>query len=461
MKRVLRLTAIVFGIGLIGVTGMLAYTRSTHEPNPLLVHGMREDIQHYHQRAYLSAIGSDIQRPITPTHDNFDVIGWSPDKAWFYWTAARDFDDTQINQGEAWRISRDGRHVERLKGVIFQQNVSWSPDGQWIYYDYWTTQQTRELYRVRPNGENIQHLTAAFDHDVMRPHVSWDGRWVYFTVWNNPAQREDLYRMPADGGTSQNLTEALGGTQLIVLVWPEVDESLVIATTAEINGWLQTYLWIEETATWYPIYDPIATDSLYAHWVPDWNILILLAAQTTMGIDMKMERPVWEYTNTRQILLTDDHDWVYVSILYKPLFRMHPNGTGYTEFPNAPLEGYVQYVAPDGRFIIYQGLHIETASFWFYKLDIASGESHPVYGDGWLVTSDSSGWMVIQHKDGTFAALHPQSEEVQSLRLGKYPGVILTLLPPIDRAWSPIRLLVMGSVLMLGGVIRQRGKSTL
>ncbi|MBZ0318884.1 MAG: hypothetical protein K8L91_20885, partial [Anaerolineae bacterium] len=69
--------------------------------------------------------------------------------------------------------------------------------------------------------------------------------------------------------------------------------------------------------------------------------------------------------------------------------------------------------------------------------------------------------------DGEWAAFYGHYETRNTVLLLKldwtrayqlHDAYVLDWLPPIDRAWSPVGLLVIGSVLMLGGVIRRRGK---
>src|SRR5271155_1579554 len=83
--------------------------------------------------------------------------------------------------------------------------VAWSPDGTRLVYHTW--QAGDPTFVADHNGANPR-LILQNEPGLHNHYQVWskDGRWIYF-VRGRPATREmDLWRVPADGGTAEQLT---------------------------------------------------------------------------------------------------------------------------------------------------------------------------------------------------------------------------------------------------------------
>jgi Tol biopolymer transport system component len=89
--------------------------------------------------------------------------------------------------------------------------VAWSPDSKRLVYHTW--EPGDPMFLADGNGANVRSLLAAGPPDEHRHYQVWsqDGRWVYF-VRGRPATRElDLWRIPAEGGEPERLTQLNSG----------------------------------------------------------------------------------------------------------------------------------------------------------------------------------------------------------------------------------------------------------
>jgi Tol biopolymer transport system component len=83
--------------------------------------------------------------------------------------------------------------------------VAWSPDGTRLVYHTW--QPGDPVFVADKNGNN-QRLIVQNEAGLHNHYQAWskDGRWIYF-VRGRPATHEmDLWRVPPDGGTPEQLT---------------------------------------------------------------------------------------------------------------------------------------------------------------------------------------------------------------------------------------------------------------
>jgi Tol biopolymer transport system component len=76
---------------------------------------------------------------------------------------------------------------------------AWSPDGRWVAFSA-NTGGTVQVWRILVAGGEEQQLTNGLERNI-HLFYSPDGRWLYV----QPGHR-NIWRMPADGGTLQNVT---------------------------------------------------------------------------------------------------------------------------------------------------------------------------------------------------------------------------------------------------------------
>jgi TolB protein len=127
-----------------------------------------------------------------------------------------------INSAEGWPVAPDGRTVvygaivdghsqlfgfdvgtKRSRRLTFSPDdkfsAAWSPDGRWIVYTS-NANGSNQIWRIASGGGQAEPLTKGSDR-VRHMFYSPDGRWLYFQP-----NHLNIYRMPADGGPSQQVT---------------------------------------------------------------------------------------------------------------------------------------------------------------------------------------------------------------------------------------------------------------
>lgn len=84
--------------------------------------------------------------------------GWTADGEWLVFQAV---DEASV-RNEIRRLHVATHEVELLHPLIVKTNFAqWSPDRAWIYFvDGQAAQRKRELYRMRPDGSELQAMTA-------------------------------------------------------------------------------------------------------------------------------------------------------------------------------------------------------------------------------------------------------------------------------------------------------------
>lgn len=124
---------------------------------------------------------------------------WSRDGKYVFFRAA---------SGSLMRVSRDGGGKRNLTPALNVLSFALSPDGSQIALSGVKSEGTRDIFRLRADGKNLQKLTAvrgAWNED---PRWSPDGRLLAFTHRAHFGAQADIYVMRADGRDKRRVTRS-------------------------------------------------------------------------------------------------------------------------------------------------------------------------------------------------------------------------------------------------------------
>lgn len=132
---------------------------------------------------------------------------WSPDGTQIvYWMSPLD-EDGEPAGSRIHIVNADGTDDHAITDPALNASAAtWSPDGEWILFgthsvdEYAVDEVVSNIYRVRPDGTDLEQLTFFETHQIrgVTPRYSPDGKWIFFTGQVRPGKQ--LWAMPADGG---------------------------------------------------------------------------------------------------------------------------------------------------------------------------------------------------------------------------------------------------------------------
>ena len=110
---------------------------------------------------------------------------------------------------QIWIANSDGSNPSRLTWLStgLANSPRWSPDGKRIVFA-WIQNNNRDLYSISVDGTSLRRLTDDPSGEG-RPSWSRDGRWIY--CYSNRTGRQEIWRIPAEGGGEARLLTTDGG----------------------------------------------------------------------------------------------------------------------------------------------------------------------------------------------------------------------------------------------------------
>ncbi|MBZ0318677.1 MAG: DUF5050 domain-containing protein, partial [Anaerolineae bacterium] len=437
MKRVLRVTVVLFGIGLIGMVAMLETTRHTKEAGPVLL-AVEIDSFGNEKGLFLHGVGSTIRRYI-PSHPTVRTksLQWSADGQWLYGIYNRTLSDYSHYVHQLWRISRDGRRLEWLPGTIIApdtDNIALSPDGQWLIYVEIDPLGNFQIMRVPTDDPTQPYDLSAdaglptADPDFLR--VSADSQWVYLMDETN------LYRVPMVGGRGEKVTSQGGFGQPVaitnkwVLMWSShsltimnpdgTNPRVLFPDDGEINPsvfmWQAIWLQNQQMAI-VGTTDQFGTRALQAYAVPDGTRL-------------------WRYADLRSVGTYRADGWIMAMNADYDLVSLWADGR---ESPHVILEeaDYDGLVFAKGVvvFLRERPAASEWREWWRLFPDGQTLALNQILSQSAYIQSLSSDqeWAVITDYLPTFRQIVLRLDGTYAYELPN--ATVVDWLPPIDRTW--------------------------
>jgi Tol biopolymer transport system component len=110
---------------------------------------------------------------------------------------------------DIWVADADGANPQQItRDAGDQASPNWSPHGDRIAFDWRGEDGHFHIWTVEIDGGAPRQLTTQPTDQVV-PTWSQDGKWIYFSWWQ--ASGRDIWRMPAEGGTPERLTQGANG----------------------------------------------------------------------------------------------------------------------------------------------------------------------------------------------------------------------------------------------------------
>ncbi|MBZ0318883.1 MAG: hypothetical protein K8L91_20880 [Anaerolineae bacterium] len=457
MRRVLRWTAVLFGIGLIGMAVLLETIRHSHEADPVMLVTDKVNHKPNTEALYLMVAGSEIHHRISPPYYDFRVLQWWRNQQWVYLLANRNSEDLNSESGIIWRIQRDNLRADPITYAVGVIGSVATPDGKWLLY-LSQNQTGRNLFRVgTESGSQPYNLTLDVgdaELSLMQPEISENGRWVYFSVQQKDSV--DVYRVSINGGTPQNLTATIEGSASWVGEGPD---------------WL---LFKSDDMVYITDLDGSHPRTLSADWKPNEEVeLAWWWAQQNLVIvrtHSQDKYELWAYEMPSAAL-----GWSYEGL--SPL--AHPSSFGSL----MTIDGYgsLVYLGSDGRqapqVIQFAGgqMGFNHDTITYLRNILASDHSATDFFELWQLLPDGTTRKIYQpvtreavfegvSLDGRWVAIYDyevNSNQPHNIILNTEDGKIyrreewvnvISWLPPIDRAWSPAGLLIIGGGALVGSI---------
>ncbi|MCI0708729.1 MAG: hypothetical protein L0154_01065 [Chloroflexi bacterium] len=147
-------------------------------------------------------------------YDVFSLI-WSPDSKYLIYDGidgVHSIEFPQVHDNLIFEIDEDVRDHGDYSGLYQFHQRGWAPDGERVLVQFYNN-----LFLLRPDGSQIFNLTGQptikeaseclNSQPVIYSNASWspDGRWIVFQAEANQTTSE-IFRVNPDGSDMQNLT---------------------------------------------------------------------------------------------------------------------------------------------------------------------------------------------------------------------------------------------------------------
>lgn len=269
---------------------------------------------------------------------------------------------------DLFRMLPDGSNLQRLTdSPETESRPVWSPDGEWIAFV-----REQNLYRMRADGSEQQWLAALLDppdsgDNWCNPaEVVWspDGEWIVFEVCADSYM--DLYRIRSNGSDLQRLTDRPG--REMDAAWSPDGEWIVFEVNE--NGDSDLYRMRPDGSEQQRLTNNPEKDWMAA-WSPDsqWIVFVSLENGSGQIYRMRPDGSEQQHLDTpddaRSPEWSPDGEWIafftfanYADYLY----RMRSDGSDLQFLCSLGIGGNMDW-SPDSEWIVFQnrmtGGHID------------------------------------------------------------------------------------------------------
>jgi len=165
----------------------------------------------------------DIKQLTNGVNDEHS-IDWSPNGEEILFVSNREPDSDQFFNNDIFAVKVSDGSIRRITATENNEyQPKWSADGRTILYqankrgltDLETNMEDTHAWLMNADGSNRREIGKAIDNRQGAPEWSPDGRSVYVTVQERGSVH--LYRLPADGGSSQAVLNERGSVGAFAL----------------------------------------------------------------------------------------------------------------------------------------------------------------------------------------------------------------------------------------------------
>lgn len=477
MWRVLKLTAVVMGITLLILTPLLQSARTPPDILPII------HIVNYHPEEGTAEVGETVQYwPTAPR--NLIINRRGMDGRLWYIAPSLDwaliFTDVNLSgTTDYYRIETTHATFEPIiQDAIRDQMVFW-PDCDGMIYttanadgnlNYWVWYYpTKTHWRINDLVQPYTALDGTAERLFWgdgRSVLSRDGRWLY-VVQREPDGPYHIMAISVADKTITNLTADQTFLEMPHLRIP-FNEWLVFRLGTRLHRLRRdgTGFGLLINDAWQPT--SLAKNEHSVREFEAWDVLVVARDDQYVGVRVSTGEVLWEvgpdYSNiwgTKATPLTAD-GW---------LLSTYPSGkfnlvTGqFVLNPNPSTRNYHKdRLSPDGTQLFYLEPNLTTGGNDLWRLDVLTGEPHFIRADmgdvvNYEIAPDSQ-HVVVSYPDYHLAYLDVASGKMWTL-LDTSPiptnfYEVVGWMHRFESTWQPSRLLLMGLVLFIIGLIPRR-----
>lgn len=317
----------------------------------------------------LPMVGGRVQQ-ITPPDGVF--VTFSPDRQWVYY-------HPQDNDFALHRVRVNGSQSQRvIEGVELEECLP-APVGDWLACDS-GPRDPSFIYIMRPDGSEFRNLVP--DSEARPAGFSWahylldwspDGQWL--TLWGVREGLSKLYRIRPDGSNLQALTDGMGAE---ISRWMNDDASLYYQTFDAFNS---TLTGVEAAGNAVPqtlIQGHFA--ALPITFSDEWVYVPMLGDLATVDIyqiarDGSHSQKLISLSESRWIIgPSPDDEWLYLSVWVDEnaeLMRLNLDSLQMERLTQTPGHEMYGFWSRDGQWLLYGATPPDTnvQALWAMRAD--------------------------------------------------------------------------------------------